>query len=58
VPAKAIVALFGQQKEDLAGNYFILNNKVKSSVASLNELQDEVWTQICGDFDLNSEFRI
>lgn len=56
LPAKAIANIFGTNGKIFGGKYFILDDEVKSSIASRNEkLQDDVWGKVSRDLDLSPD---
>jgi hypothetical protein len=61
VPARAIAGLFegfGREVSDLGGSYFVVDDKTKSSLTSLDEgKQGEVLAEVCEDLKAKQELQ-
>ncbi|KUJ21620.1 NAD(P)-binding protein [Mollisia scopiformis] len=56
VPAKAVADLFEMERGGLGGKYFVLDDEVESSGASLEvKSQEEAWGKICRDLEIERE---
>jgi hypothetical protein len=55
VPAKAIADMF-EVETKLGGKYFVLDDEIQSSEASLGvSRQEQVWEKICGDLAIRRD---